>query len=84
MNVILPEDAKNFPSNGIVVTAEKLASERDLITGLARAVAKAVVYSAAHDDKAFEMAASIAPEEFEDETFATHAWEAARILKKLG
>lgn len=81
MNVILPENAKNFPSNGIVVTARTLEDKRDQIIGLARAVAKAIVFAKANDQAALKIAAKVAPEEFEDMNFAKPAWAAAGVLK---
>ena len=81
LKVILPEAAQNFPSNGIVVTAAKLQENRDQIIGFARAVRKGITFAKENDEKAFEMAAKIAPEEFEDKNYAKHAWAAARVLK---
>ena len=81
LDVILPRDVQNYPSNGIVTTARTLEEKRDQIVGLARAVAKAIVFSKANDRAAFEMAAKIAPAEFEDLARAKPGWEAARILK---
>jgi NitT/TauT family transport system substrate-binding protein len=81
MNVILPQEAQGFPSNGIVVTADKLEEDREDIAGFVRAVAKAVAWSTANDDAAFEIAKRAAPEEFEDEEVARASWEVARTLK---
>ena len=81
LKVILPEAAQFFPSNGIVVTAAKLQENRDQIIGFARAVRKGITFAKENDEKAFEMAAKIAPEEFEDKNYAKHAWAAARVLK---
>lgn len=81
MNAILPEAAQGFPSNGIVVTGEKLSEDAEQIEGFMRAVAKAVAWSAANDEAAYELAARISPEEFENEPVARAAWETARELK---
>ena len=81
MNVILPEDVQNYPSNGIVTTPRTLEEKRSQIVGLARAVAKAIVFARSNDAAAMEIAARVAPEEFDDETLAQSAWEAARVLK---
>ena len=67
MVTILPQEAQDFPANGVVVTADLLASEPEKLTGFLRAVAKGVVYAAAHDEEAFELAKKIRPEEFEAE-----------------
>ena len=81
LDVILPRDVQNYPSNGIVTTTRTLKEKRDQIIGLARAVARAIVFAKAYDQAAFEIAAKLAPEEFEDKTFAKAAWAAARVLK---
>jgi NitT/TauT family transport system substrate-binding protein len=81
MVTILPQEAQDFPANGIVVSAETLASDPDKIEGFLRAVAKGVVYAAANDERAFEMAKEIRPEEFEDAAIAGPNWEVARRLK---
>ncbi len=81
LKVILPDAARDFPSNGIVVTGAVLKEKRDLIVGFARAVRKGIVFARQNDEKAFEMAAKIAPEEFEDKNYAMHAWAAAKVLK---
>lgn len=78
--VILPEEAQNYPANGVVVMAETLENKRDQIAGFLRATAKGIVYAAANRDKAFEMAAKLKPEEFENEAYAKEAWEAIQIL----
>lgn len=81
MTTILPQQAQDFPANGVVVTAEALQADPAKYEGFLRAVAKGVAYAAAHDEKAFEMAKTIRPEEFEDEALAKANWEAAHILK---
>ncbi|WP_404864025.1 ABC transporter substrate-binding protein [Georhizobium sp. MAB10] len=81
MVTILPQEAQDFPANGVVVSAELLASDPDKIEGFLRAVAKGVVYAAANDERAFAMAKEIRPEEFEDEAIAAPNWEVARRLK---
>jgi ABC-type nitrate/sulfonate/bicarbonate transport system substrate-binding protein len=81
MVTILPQEAQDFPANGIVVTADLLESEPEKLAGFLRAVAKGVAYAAANDEKAFAMAKEIRPEEFELETLATENWAAAHTLK---
>ncbi len=81
LKVILPDAARDFPSNGIVVTGAVLKEKRDLIVGFLRAVRKGIVFARQNDEKAFELAAKIAPEEFEDKNYAMHAWAAAKVLK---
>ena len=78
---ILPQEAQDFPANGVVVTAEALAKNKDKYAGFLRAVAKAVVYAAANDEAAFAEAKKIRPEEFEDAKIATNFWAAAHTLK---
>ena len=81
MVTILPQEAQDFPANGIVVSAETLSEDAEKIEGFLRAVAKGVVYAAANDERAFEMAKEIRPEEFEDTAIAGPNWEVARRLK---
>jgi ABC-type nitrate/sulfonate/bicarbonate transport system substrate-binding protein len=81
MVTILPKEAQDFPANGVVVTAETLASKADTLSAFLRAVAKGVAYAAAHDDKALEIAKKVRPEEFELEKLAAENWAAAHILK---
>lgn len=81
MNMILPQEAKDFPANGIVVTAEAMKADPALYEGFLRAAAKGIAYAAANDAKAFEMAKKIRPEEFEVEAVATANWAAAQTLK---
>ncbi|MGQ4273776.1 ABC transporter substrate-binding protein [Terrihabitans sp. B22-R8] len=78
---ILPKEAQDFPANGVVVTSVALEKNREKYAAFLRAVAKAVVYSAAHDAEAFAEAKKIRPEEFEDEAVARNFWEAAQTLK---
>jgi ABC-type nitrate/sulfonate/bicarbonate transport system substrate-binding protein len=82
MNVILPDSVANFPGNGVVVTAEVLEENREQIVGFLRALAKAIVWSEAHPQEAFEIAARLSPEQFEDEALAKASWEAAQTLKE--
>lgn len=81
MVTILPKDAQDFPANGVVVTAKALSSNADAIAGFLRAVAKGIVYAAANDAKALEIAKKIRPEEFEVEALVKENWAAAGILK---
>jgi NitT/TauT family transport system substrate-binding protein len=81
MVTILPKEAQDFPANGVVVSAKMLADEPEKLAGFLRAVAKGVAYSAANDERAFEMAKKIRPEEFEAEKLAVANWAAAHILK---
>jgi NitT/TauT family transport system substrate-binding protein len=81
MTTILPEEAADFPADGLVVTAEYLESNTDAVEGLARAITQATVYADANRDAAFELASEIAPEEFEDEEFAQRAWDVAVDLR---
>lgn len=80
MKVILPEEAQNYPANGVVITTETLEAKRDQLTRFLRALAKGIVYAEANEDKAREMAAAVAPEQFEDEAYNQHAWEAIQTL----
>lgn len=82
MNTILPESVANFPGNGVVVTAEALEENREQLAGFLRALAKAIVWSEAHPEEAYEMAARLSPEQFEDEALARASWEAAQTLKE--
>ena len=81
MVTILPQEAQDFPANGIVVTAESLTTNADTIAGFLRAVAKGVVYAANNDKKALEIAKKTRPEEFEVEALSAANWAAAGVLK---
>lgn len=81
MVTILPQEAQDFPANGVVVSAQMLEDNPEKLAGFLRAVAKGVVYSAANDERAFAMAAEIRPEEFEDTSIARPSWDVARRLK---
>lgn len=81
MVTILPQEAQDFPANGIVVTGQLLESEPEKLTGFLRAVAKGVAWAAANDEEAFALAKEIRPEEFELEPLSTENWTAARTLK---
>jgi NitT/TauT family transport system substrate-binding protein len=78
--VILPENAQNFPANGVVVMADTLESKRDQVAGFLRATAKGIVYALANEDKALEMAKQLKPEEFEDEAYVQEGWKAIHFL----
>jgi ABC-type nitrate/sulfonate/bicarbonate transport system substrate-binding protein len=80
VRVILPKDVQDFPSNGLVATAKGLAEKKDLIAKLARGIAKGVVYSKANEERAFNLAAKISPEQFEKKELAKHQWNAALKL----
>jgi NitT/TauT family transport system substrate-binding protein len=82
MNVILPEAVANFPGNGVVVTTEALQENGEQLVGFLRALAKAIVWSDAHPQEAYEIAARLSPEQFEDEALAKASWEAAQTLKQ--
>lgn len=81
MVTILPQEAQDFPANGVVVSSQTLAANPKKIEGFLRAVAKGVVYAAANDERAFAMAKEIRPEEFEDSAIAGPNWQVARRLK---
>jgi len=81
MVTILPEEAQNFPANGVVVTADALKNNGENIAGFLKAVAKGVAYAAANDERAFALAREIRPEEFEAEALAAANWAAAHTLK---
>jgi len=81
MVTILPQEAQDFPANGVVVSAQMLEDNREKLAGFLRAVAKGVVYAAANDERAFALAADIRPEEFEDKAIARPSWDVARRLK---
>jgi NitT/TauT family transport system substrate-binding protein len=66
----------------VVVTAEALQNERKQIVGFLRGLAKAIVWSEAHPEEAFAIAARLRPEQFEDEKLAKASWEAAQTLKE--
>ncbi|PZX36766.1 NitT/TauT family transport system substrate-binding protein [Roseinatronobacter thiooxidans] len=81
MVTILPQEAQDFPANGVVVSRQMLENNREKIEGFLRASAKGVAFAAANDERAYEIASQISPEEFEVEAIAGPAWEVARQLK---
>ena len=82
MTIIMPKSVENFPGNAIVVRAETLEEKREQLVGFVRALAKGLLYVEANRDLSFEIAARLAPEEFEDKALANASFDAARLLKE--
>lgn len=78
---ILPEEVQSFPSNGVVTTSALMEENPEALTGMLRAVARAVQWSIDNPDEARTIAEEVAPEEFEDAAVADASWDAATDLK---
>lgn len=78
---ILPDDVQSFPSNGVVTTSAVMEEDTEALTGMLRAVARAVQWSIDNPDEARAIAEEVAPEEFEDAAVADASWDAATELK---
>lgn len=77
---ILPEELKAFPANSIVTTPETFEEKQDSLIGMARAVAKGIVFAKANPEAAKAIGAKAAPEEFSDPNVVESGWDAMDIL----
>ena len=77
LNNLMPDRFRYMPSTSIVVTCDTFESEKDMLTGFGRAVAKATVFSQANQKAAYEITETYEPTLFENETVARAFWEAA-------
>lgn len=80
VDVILPEDAAQFPADGVVTSEETLSTRRDDLVGFLRAASKAIVFANANPDAALEALSQVAPEAFEDEELAQRFFEVSTTL----
>jgi NitT/TauT family transport system substrate-binding protein len=72
---LLPAEFKYFPSNSPTVTCDYYEANKALLTGFARAVAKATVFSAANPVAAKAITKTYQPDLFEDEALANSFWD---------
>jgi NitT/TauT family transport system substrate-binding protein len=77
LTTIMPDKFRYMPSTSIVVTCDTFESDKEMLTGFARAVAKATTFSQANQDAAYAITETYEPTLFEDETIAQAFWEAA-------
>ncbi|MPZ52790.1 MAG: hypothetical protein GEU79_08665 [Acidimicrobiia bacterium] len=77
LNDLMPDKFRYMPSTSVVVMCETLESDKEMLAGFGRAVAKATVFSQANQDAAWDITETYEPTLFEDETIATAFWEAA-------
>ncbi len=82
LNNLMPDKFRYMPSTSIVVTCDTLESEREMLVGFGRAVAKATVFSEANQDAAWDITETYEPTLFEDEVIATAFWEAANAAMR--
>lgn len=81
MNSIMPASVENFPGNSLVALGDRLSSDRETFEGVARAMARAIVYLESNPDEAFELAKQLRPEQLEEAELARASWEAAASLR---
>jgi NitT/TauT family transport system substrate-binding protein len=80
---LLPDEFKFFPANGVVVTADKLENERDMVLGFLRAVTKGTVWSRTNPEAAEQIAVNVAPELYDDEEIVDAFWDATQQLMSV-
>jgi ABC-type nitrate/sulfonate/bicarbonate transport system substrate-binding protein len=82
MNVIMPASVENFPGNSLVAMADRLEEDREVFQGIARAMARAIVYVENNPEEALELAKQLRPEQLEDPELTSASWEAAYDLRE--
>jgi NitT/TauT family transport system substrate-binding protein len=82
MTIIMPASVESFPGNPLVTNAETLEEKRKEFEGVARALARALVYVENNRDEAFALATQLAPEEMEDPALANASFDAAYTLRE--
>jgi NitT/TauT family transport system substrate-binding protein len=73
---VMPEEYRNYPANGFVVTGDTLESESDMLTRFLRAVNKATVFGRANPEAALEIATRDRPDLYDDPEIVDAYWEA--------
>jgi NitT/TauT family transport system substrate-binding protein len=73
---VMPEEYRNYPANGFVVTGNTLESEEDTLIGFVRAVNKATVFGTANPDAALEIATRDRPDLYDDPEIVEAYWDA--------
>lgn len=82
MNSIMPAAVENFPGNSLVARADRLEEDRETFEGVARAMARALVYVENNPEEAFELAQELRPEQLEEPELSRASWEAAFSLRQ--
>lgn len=82
MNIIMPKSVENFPGNSLVARADRLKKDREMFQGIARAMARAIVYVENNPEEAFELAKQLRPEQLEEPKLSKASWEAAFTLRE--
>jgi ABC-type nitrate/sulfonate/bicarbonate transport system substrate-binding protein len=72
---IMPEEFVYVPSIGHVTMRDTIEGDPEMVTAFNRAIAKAMVFSAANPDRAKEIAREHGPELFDDEALAEAMWD---------
>lgn len=82
MDIIMPESVANFPGNSLIARGDRLEEDREAFQGVARAMARALVYVENNSEEAFELARQLRPEQLEEEALSRASWEAAYTLRE--
>jgi NitT/TauT family transport system substrate-binding protein len=82
LNIIMPKSVENFPGNSLVARADRLKKDREMFQGIARAMARAIVYVENNPEEAFELAKQLRPEQLEEPKLSKASWEAAFTLRE--
>jgi NitT/TauT family transport system substrate-binding protein len=80
---LMPDKYRFLPSTSVVVRCETFEADKEMLTGFARAVAKATEFSLANPDAAWDIAETYEPTLFEDEEIARAFWDAATAAMML-
>jgi NitT/TauT family transport system substrate-binding protein len=73
---IMPEEFKNYPANGFVVTGDVLESQEDVLVRFLRAVNKATVFGRENPDAALEIATQGRSDLYDDPEIVEAFWNA--------
>jgi ABC-type nitrate/sulfonate/bicarbonate transport system substrate-binding protein len=80
LNIIAPDDFIFVPSIGLTVTRKTFTENPQMLTCFGRAVAKAMVWSAANTDAAKAICEKAEPELFDDAKLAEAIWDTTQRL----
>lgn len=80
LTIIAPNSFIFVPSIGLVATRKTFDTKQDMLTCFGRALAKAMVWSAANSDAAKAIAKKAQPELFEDPKLAAAIWDTTQRL----
>jgi NitT/TauT family transport system substrate-binding protein len=80
---LMPDKYRYLPSTSVVVLCDTFEADKEMLTGFARAVAKATEFSLANPDAAWDIAETYEPTLFEEEEIARAFWDAATAAMML-